>query len=417
MLQRMLLAFTLGVVLCQRALSGEPLLEKQELFVAGSGGYAAYRIPALLVTPQGSLLAVCEARKTRGDWAEIDILLRRSDDGGQTWSPAQTMSQVPGPPRKNPAALKQKLADPSVVTNNNPLLIADRQTGLVHLLFCQEYLRCFYCRSDDDGKTFTKPVEITAAFEPFRKVYDWNVLATGPGHGIQLKSGRLVAPVWLSTGKGGHAHRPSIVTTLYSDDHGGSWQCGEIVAGEVDPLMNPSESVAVELANGRVLINMRSEAANHLRATATSADGATSWTRPAFDDELLEPICMASMCRLSEASTGGKNRIVFSNPHNLDKAKGTAEPGKSRDRKNLSIKLSYDETESWPISKTLESGPSAYSDLAVGSDGAIYCLYERTSESPKPPGPSLILARFNLAWLTDEQDSLSTANSAAANTK
>jgi sialidase-1 len=173
----------------------------------------------------------------------------------------------------------------------------------------------------------------------------------------------------------------------------------------------------VELANGRVLINMRSEAANHLRATATSADGATSWTRPAFDDELFEPICMASMCRLSEASTGGKNRIVFSNPHNLDKAKGIAEPGKSRDRKNLSIKLSYDETESWPVSKSLEVGASGYSDLAVGRDGTIYCLYERPGEAPQPAGPSLILARFNLEWLSDGQDSFSTTQPTAADAK
>lgn len=406
MLRRMLQGLAIAVFASKCLFGGEPILEKQELFVAETGGYAAYRIPALLVTKKGALLAACEARKTRGDWAAIDILLRRSDDGGRTWSDAQLISRVPGPPRKNPVALKQKLADPDVVTNNNPLLIADTQTGAVHLLFCQEYFRCYYCRSDDDGQTFTEPVEITAAFEPFRKVYDWKVLATGPGHGIQLRNGRLIVPVWLSTGTGGHAHRPSIVTTLFSDDHGASWKCGEIIAGEVDPLVNPSESVAVQLADGRVLMNMRSEAARHLRGVATSADGATEWTKPSFDEELLEPICMASLCRVSEAnSTGGKNRIVFSNPHYLEKAKGRAEPGKNRDRKNLSIKLSHDEAESWPISKTLEAGPSGYSDLATGPDGTIYCLYERPGVAPDPAGPSLVFARFNLEWLTDGQDS------------
>lgn len=388
----------------------EPLLEKQEVFVAGEGGYPSFRIPALLVTPAGSLLAVCEARKTRGDWGAIDILLRRSADGGGGWSDVRPMSNVAGPHRKNPAALEQKLSDPTAVTNNNPLLIADVQTGAAHFLFCQEYMRCFYCRSDDDGQTFSKPVEITAAFEPFRKHYDWKVLATGPGHGVQLNSGRLVVPVWLSTGTGGHAHRPSVIATIYSDDHGATWHCGEIVASESDPLVNPSESVAVALADGGVLLNMRSEAAANRRAYSISPNGASGWSRPAFDQALVEPICMASMCRLSGAAADGKNRVLFSNPDNLARAKGKAEPGKSRDRKNLTVKLSYDECQTWPVSKTLEAGPSAYSNLAVGRDGTIYCLYERTNPGLEAPAPSLVLARFNLEWLSDGQDSLGKRN-------
>ena len=406
----MILTLVCGTLVSLRALGAEPLLEKQEVFMAGDGGYPSYRIPALLATPAGTLLAVCEARRTRGDWGSIDILLRRSADGGRTWSGVRRMSDVAGPHRKNPAALEQKLADPSAVTNNNPLLIADAETGSVHFLFCQEYMRCFYCRSDDDGQTFSTPVEITAAFEPFRKHYDWKVLATGPGHGVQLNSGRLIVPVWLSTGTGGHAHRPSVISTIYSDDHGATWHCGEIVANESDPLVNPSESVAVALADGGVLLNMRSEATAHRRAFSISPNGATGWSRPAFDEALVEPICMASMCRLSGAAVGGKNRVLFSNPDNLARAKGQAEAGKSRDRKNLTIKLSYDECQAWPVSKTLEAGPSAYSDLAVGRDGMIYCLYERANPGTETPGPSLVLARFNLEWLSDGQDSLGKAD-------
>ncbi len=406
MRRTILLLFLTWALFDTQALSAEPRLDKQDVFVAGQGGYPSYRIPALLMAPGGSLLAVCEARKTRGDWAAIDIVLRRSGDGGETWSEAREMSEVDGPHQKNPVALKQKLADPSAVTNNNPLLIADHQTGAVHFLFCQEYMRCFYRRSDDDGQTFSEPVEITSAFEPFRDQYDWKVLATGPGHGVQLGGGRLVVPVWLSTATGGNAHRPSVIATIYSDDHGATWQCGDIVTGETDPLVNPSESVAVELADGRVLLNMRSESTRNRRAIATSPDGATGWSRPVFDDGLAEPICMASMCRLSTASDGGKNRILFSNPDNLERKKGKAEPGKSRDRKNLTVKLSYDGCKSWPVSKTIEAGPSAYSDLAVGPDGTIYCLFERADPGTKYPGPSQVLARFNLEWLSDGRDSL-----------
>lgn len=391
----------LAVILCAPALAAEPLLEKQELFAAGQGGYPSYRIPALVVTPGGSLLAACEARKTRGDWSAIDILFVRSEDGGTTWSEPRGLGTLPGEERQNPAARRPSGA--TGITNNNPLWIADRETGAVHLLVCQEYLRCFYSRSDDDGKSFSDPVEITSALEPFRKTYDWKVVATGPGHGVQLPTGRLVVPVWLSTASGASAHRPSVISTIYSDDHGASWQCGEIVAHETDPLVNPSESVAVVLADGSVLLNMRSEADANRRAIAISPNGASGWTRPRFDDELVEPICMASLCRYSLPGKNTRGRILFSNPANLERKDGKAAPGMSRDRKNLTVRLSYDECQSWPVAKTLEAGPSAYSDLAVAQDGTIYCLYEHTPR-PKASGPSLFLAKFNLAWLTDGND-------------
>jgi sialidase-1 len=388
----------------------EPFIEKSDLFVAGRGGYTSCRIPALIATSRGTLLAFCEARgAARGDWGPIDILLRRSTDGGKTWSQPRKVADVAGPHKKNPLALAQKLADPDAVTQNNPLVIADAQTGAIHFLFCHEYMRCFYRRSDDDGQTFTEPVEITAAFESFRKHYDWKVLATGPGHGVQLAGGRLIVPVWLSTGTGGHAHRPSVISTIYSDDHGATWQCGDIIAGETDPLVNPSETVAVELADGRVLMNIRSESKSNRRAVAISPNGATEWTRPVFDEELVEPICMASLCRLTQESTGGRNRILFSNPANLTKADGKAKAGERRDRENLTIRLSYDEAQSWPVSKTLEAGRSAYSDLAVGADGTIYCLYERSTDVDGALGSTLTLARFNLEWLTEGKDMVSAA--------
>jgi sialidase-1 len=391
--------------------SAAGLLEKSDLYVAGQAGYESYRIPALAVTSKGTLLALCEARHAaRGDWGAIDILLKRSTDGGKTWSEPRKIAQVAGPHRKNPVALAQKLADPEAVTQNNPLIIADAHTGAVHLLFCHEYMRCFYRRSDDDGASFTEAVEITAAFEPFREHYDWKVLATGPGHGALLDDGRLIVPVWLSTGTGGHAHRPSAIATLYSDDRGASWKGGDIVAGESDPLVNPSEAEAIVLADGRVMLNIRSESKPNRRAIAVSRDGATGWTRAVFDDELIEPICMASICRLSRESDGGRNRILFSNPANLERADGKPRAGQNRDRKNLTVRMSYDEGQSWPVAKALEKGRSAYSDLAVAPDGTIYCLYERSTPVGDILASTLTLARFNVEWLTDGQDKLKRAS-------
>lgn len=385
-----------------------PFVHKQDLFEAGQGGYALYRIPGLVVTRSGAVLAYCEARRTgKSDWDTIDILLRRSTDGGRTWSKPQKIADVPGPKSKNPVALAQKLANPDDVTYNNPVAIADRN-GAVHFLFCLEYARCFYLRSDDDGQTWSAPVEITRTFEEFRSDYDWRVLATGPAHGIQLKTGRLVVPVWLSTGTGGHAHRPSVTSIIFSDDGGQTWRRGDIAVPNTDEWVNPNETVVAELADGLVMLNVRSESKAHRRLVVTSRDGATGWSEPRFDEALLEPICMASLVRYSAEPADDKNRLLFANPHNLDRADGRAKEGVGRDRKNLSLKLSYDEGQSWPINKALEPGDSAYSDLAVLPDGAILCLYERGRDAEDVKKPTnyayLTLARFNLAWLTDGRD-------------
>jgi sialidase-1 len=409
---RLAMGLTVFLVLSAPAPAAEPLLEKVDLFEAGKDGYALYRIPGIVVTPKGTLLAYCEARKHSGsDWDAIDILLRRSTDGGKTWGQRQNVAAVEGKVAKNPAALKLKGVRAEDVTLNNPVAIVDHKSGVVHFLFCAEYNRCFHMRSDDDGKTFSKPVEITATFEKFRDEYAWQTFATGPAHGVQLKNGRLLVPVWLAKGTGGNAHRPSVLSTIYSDDQGKTWKRGDVVAGEGDPLMNPNETALAQLADGRVMLNIRSESKQHRRAVCFSDDGATKWTKPAFDDQLREPICMASLCRLSEKPASDRNRLLFANPDNLDRADGKEAPGVGRDRKNLTVKLSYDEGKTWAVSKVLEAGYSGYSDLAAGPDGVIYCFYERGSADGKSSTRTarLTLARFNLEWLTDGKDKLAQA--------
>ena len=386
-----------SLIICTLCLSAaEPFLEKQELFTVGEDpAFKIYHIPGIVVTAKGSVLAWCEARRDGSDWDDIQILLRRSTDDGKTWSPPQSIVNVPGPKKKNAFALQLKHTDPTTVTYNNPVLIADRD-GTVHMLFCLEYERCFYQRSTDDGLTWSQPTEITAAFDAFKKHYDWKVLATGPNHSIQLKTGRLVVPVWLSTGTGGNAHRPSVTATLYSDDQGQTWQAGDIAVPCTDEWINPNETVAIELNDGRVMLNVRSESKAHRRLITTSPDGATNWSTPKFDDALIEPICMAGIVRYQHA---GQSLILFSNPHNLDGGReGKLEPGKSRDRKNLSLKLSRDEAQTWPVNKLLEDGPSAYSDLAVTPAGTILCFYGAGNKRHFS-GSTLRLARFNLEWL------------------
>lgn len=376
-------------------------IKRHELFTTGQGGYAHYRIPGIVVTKKGTLLAYAEARKSlRGDWGTTDIVLRRSTDRGATWSPFRAIAAVDGPKAKNPVAVAQKLATNDEVTYNNPVAIADRKSGAVHFLFCLEYMRAFYMRSDDDGQTFSKPVEITAAFDRFRPEYPWKVLATGPGHGIQLRNQRLLVPIWISTGTGGHAHRPSVTSTIYSDDSGKTWQRGDIAVPDTADQVFPNETAAAQLSDGRVMLNVRTESKSHRRTIVTSPDGATRWSKPRFDPQLLEPICFGTLLSL-----GGK-RLLFANPDTLDKtgptgAIGTAEPGKNRDRKNLTVQFSDDNGATWRSKRVMEPGWSGYSDLAQGNDGTIYHFYELG----KPDGTafqtaSLQLAAFPLSWLT-----------------
>jgi sialidase-1 len=382
----------------------EPSFQTTRLFEGDSGGYKLYRIPGIVVTKRGTILAYTEARRTgSGDWDSIDILMRRSTDGGATFSPQAVVARAPGKIDRSTVALERKQGVPGDVTYNNPVAMAD-SNGAVHFLFCVEYMRAFYMRSDDDGQTFSVPVEITGVFDQFRPEYAWRVIATGPGHGIQLRSGRLLVPVWLALGTGGNGHHPSVNATIYSDDRGATWRRGEIVMLSTAQFPDPNETSAVELEDGSVMLNVRTEASENLRTVVTSKDGATHWSAPRLAEDLPDPICFASMARLSfKGDTGkkdsGRGRILFVNPDSVLRADG--KDSRSKDRVNLTVRLSYDEGRHWTVKRTVEPGATGYADLAVMPDGTILCLYEAVSARHDE-----MLGRFNLEWLTEGKDSL-----------
>lgn len=365
--------------------AGQAVFEKSEVFPPGLNGVARYRIPGIVVTEKGTVLAYSEARRnSSSDWGEIEIHLRRSTDGGRTWEASKHIahhgSRLEGNPQKTSGGEKEQ-------TVNNPVAIVDRDTGAIEFLYCINYARCYAMRSTDDGLTWSTPVDITATFEPFRKHYDWKVIATGPGHGIQLKSGRLVVPIWLAYGKEGD-HAPSAAATIYSDDHGKTWLPGDLAVPNNSEFGNPNETMLAELSDDRVMLVTRSVSKPNRKIITLSPNGATDWSKPTFHDQLWEPICMASIT----AHPSKPGMLIYSNPHTLARDKdGKEVPAGRGKRENLCIKLSRDDGKSWPVNKVIDAGKAAYSDLAVLPDGTVLCLYEADI--------NIVCARFNLDWV------------------
>lgn len=360
------------------ALPAQPAPEMVDVFVSGAGGYPCFRIPSVVVTNAGAVLALCEGRQTRSDHARNDIVLRRSTDAGRTWSPLQVVADEGG----------DSLNDPSAVV--------DRATGRVVLhysRFAEGYhtdkavpgyddphsSRNYVVWSDDDGKTWSEPLDVT------RQIKRPHVRAAVVtcGIGTQLRrdpyAGRLVHAVYQF---GDGPLRESYV--CFSDDGGRTWRIGAPAALGED--MRAGEPQVVELADGAILMNARTGMLR--RKVAVSKDGGESFSEMAPDPVLIEPACQASILRLTDPLDGRPSRILFSNP-----ASETA-------RLNGTVRLSYDECARWSVAKTLYAGPFAYSCLTALPDGAIGCLFEKDDYA------IITLARFTLPWLTDGIDRL-----------
>jgi len=346
-----------------------------DVFVAGTGGYHTYRIPSAIVAPQGTLLAFAEGRREgTADAGDIDLVLRRSHDGGRSWTPLQV------------------IGDNGPNTFGNPCAVVDSRTNTIWLLTTQnrgtdreqdiiagtsEGGRTVWAmRSQDEGATWSTPLEITASV----KAPDWTWYATGPGVGIQTSGGRLVIPGNHAEAKTG-IHRSHL---FFSDDDGKSWRLG----ASADPGTN--ESQVVELADGQLLLNMRNHPPRpeNFRMTARSADGGRTLSAAVPDRALIEPPAQASLIRSSVARDGDRNRLLFANPA-------------SAARERLTVRVSYDEGVSWPVSRVIHEGPSAYSSLVVLPDRSIGLLFERGERSPYE---RITFARFTLDWLTNGSD-------------
>jgi sialidase-1 len=347
------------------------------LFDSGQEGYKRYRIPALLTTSGGTVLAFCEGRKGGGGLlGDIDIVLKRSSDSGKTWQPLQIV------------------ADDGPHTLGNPCPVLDQHDGTIWLALTRshgmdteesitagmsrETTRVFLTFSKDDGKTWSPLREISAT----TRQPNWTWYGTGPGIGIQLKSGRLLIPCY-------HAEAETEIYRshmIYSDDHGTTWKLGSTV-GEMC-----SECQVAERSDGTLVLSARTMKGQQQRTVALGKDAGQTWSPTERDPNLYDPGCQANIFRLT---LGGqkkeeKNRWLYSHPAGPE------------GRRNLTVRLSYDEARTWPVGKVLRPGDSQYSCLAVLPDRSLGCLYDCWVNG----NYRLYFARFSLDWLTDGKDKL-----------
>ncbi len=352
---------------------------KQAVFVSGTEGYHSYRIPAMVVTNKGTILAFCEGRKFTGrDTDDIDTMLRRSTDGGKTWTGQQIVSEMGGDVAGNPTAVVDRDSGKIWLFNTwNSVKVSEEGTRAG---FGKDSRRIFVTYSDDDGLTWAEHREITRDV----KKENWTWYATGPGAGIQLQKGehkgRLVIPCDHMAAESGREKYWSHV--VYSDDHGRTWKLG----GSAGDMNNECE--VAELADGTLMLNMRNWSDRCNRVAATSSDGGMTWSEARQETQLVDPKCQGSFRRHSLADEGGKNRLLFLN-------------AASKERDHMTLRLSYDEGRTWPVSKLLHAGPAAYSCLAVMPGGDILCFYEAGARHPYE---TILFERLSLEWLTDGKD-------------
>ena len=273
------------------------------------------------------------------------------------------------------------------MTCGNPCPVVDRNTGTIWLPFCKNLAAgpegmitegkaprtVWLTHSKDDGLTRAEPREITAT----TKDPSWTWYATGPTHGIQLASGRLLVPCDHMVGVNFDRQTdPYHSHAIVSADGGDNWRIGGIVE------VGTNECAVIEPADESLYINCRNYRGEKRRASARSTDGGDSFAQRIWEDGLPEPICQGSLVSLPEVDgTLPSDRALFANPASTEA------------RRNLTLRITQDGGRSWALLRSLYEGPAAYSDLAVVKGGEVLCLYERGAESAYE---TLTVARLTL---------------------
>lgn len=437
------------------------------LFYPHLDGSAAYRIPSLITTRAGTLLASIDARieHIQDNPNQIATAIRRSTDNGNTWEPIRRIVSYPGKGLDGSAAIDTAmlqdehtgtvwmlfshtpggvglwLSEPGVgFDRNGNRLLYDAQDNEYALLPDGQVLgpggrRTEFCvdaagnvtrngeqrgniflkrgidpteslleartsflqiiRSDDDGRSWSEPLELNLAVkEPWMRF-----IGACPGRGLQIGQGaargRLLFPIYFS-----NVNRKKSVAMLYSDDHGRTWHRGgspndgRVFGGRTIDARHSdadgsdlTESQLIELPDGTIRLYMRNTTGKQRTAVADSVDGGLSWGEVRFDEALPDPTCQSSVIAYSDLQDG-RHRVLFVNP---------ADPHK---RVNGTVRLSEDGGLTWRFSRQAEAGAFAYSCLTILSDGTIGLLYECDFAKEKPM--VVKFTKFSPEWLVEQ---------------
>jgi sialidase-1 len=331
-------------------------IELNYLFESGMNGYNTFRIPSIITAKSGILLAFAEGRKnSSSDTGDIDIVMKRSEDNGKTWSELKVLWDDDENVCGNPAPVMERRSGKIFLlcTWN---LGSDRESQIIKQE-SRDTRHVYVMESRDEGITWSDPAQITNAV----KNTNWTWYATGPCHGIQISNGqyrnRLVVPcdhIEAGTEKY-YSH------IIYSDNRGKSWELGGTT-----PQDQVNECTVAELSEGRLMLNMRNyDRTQKTRKVSVSNDGGASWSNIWPDTVLIEPVCQGSL--LSDPK---KMSMYFTNP------------ASENVREKMTLRISYDEGKTWPYSRLLYAGPSAYSDITLLLSGELGCFYEAGLQSP-----------------------------------
>ncbi|TKG94594.1 T9SS type A sorting domain-containing protein [Puteibacter caeruleilacunae] len=342
--------------------------EHKPIFISGTDETHTFRIPALVTAPNGDLICAIDARRRNSadlKWArDIDIAVKRSSDNGKTWSDMEICMNLPdGEPVSDPSMIVDNVTDEIFLFYN--YMHRDTADGKYYFLMQ---------KSVDNGKSWSPFKDITSQVTNPEWGNDFKFITSG--RGTQTRDGKLLHCM-VNLNKGLHV--------FGSDDHGKSWYFID------QPVKPANESKIVELANGTWMINSRVQGEGK-RYVHTSKDAGRTWTSKP-DEALIDPACNASIIRYTSIEDGyKKNRLLFSNAKSV------------RGRKNMTVRVSYDEGKTWTEGKTIFSGGAAYSDLTVMDDGTIGLVYEQSL--PSRGYAKIQFARFSLEWLIDGADHL-----------
>ena len=339
-------------------------------------------LPGLIVTTQGTAIAVCQKRHgSMGDGGnQVDILMSRSEDGGSTWQRQEVIFEEAG-----------------AYTYLGPIF-EDCTTGAVFVAFWKmpadilddlgyfsEYAKggggFYLLKSTDQGRSWSAPLYVS----PKPNAEGWGGWPNNCVHGIQLvfgpRKGRLVIPAFLyKVGEPGQV--PGVRGgLLYSDDGGQSWSAGAVLPEGSD------EVSLVETAAGGIYVSYRKNTlATGKRHFARSIDYGETFSEHGQHEEVPDANLHAGLIRYRGGEEVGDDILLFSNPSPA---------------KDMTIRMSRDEGRSWDISRRVERALSRYSDLAVTADGTILCLYTNGVVRDRE---KISVARFNLEWLADASD-------------